>query len=501
MALENAHNADELNVGQPFGTDKVSKGDDHIRMLKQIMKAEFYQLWKKNRKYSFELGATVVAGDLLFHEATQTYYEWSGTYPVGGYVVPAGSSPTSAGGIGPSKWVVGRPNGVSTAIILSDTPPAGVGSGQLWWNTAMGTIFIAYNDGTSLQWVEAAAFSPSWQSDVINMRSVLTRLALELGFTLVSGSFQEGASVINATQCVWDQLTGTIWKKTDGQPVVVAANSSPTAAWTNITSNTSLSLMALRQGATDTIFRVADPTGDYDAVNKRFLVSLLGSFYVSSNEAGFSKSFPNNWVGVGINNISNTTGSNCYLDLRFGGITRGGVQLINEGGGAARMVLSRTLAGDDTDRRVRFFDAWGNGDNTQYAANHWFANLAGTTQWSIRADGTFRGNTDFVLYQDGNMYLPWAGKFLNQKFDDKADNNSATIGARTAEIAVGGVGSYALIYAISISVSAGSIASGPNLRYTSVESTSQVTGVPPGTWRAMGTMSGTGQKTLFLRIA
>lgn len=55
-----------------------------------------------NKLRSFQKGNTVNAGDALFNEADLTYYEWKGPYPK---VVPASSTPASAGGIGPTAWV------------------------------------------------------------------------------------------------------------------------------------------------------------------------------------------------------------------------------------------------------------------------------------------------------------------------------------------------------------------------------------------------------------
>ncbi len=37
----------------------------------------------------------------------------------------------------------------------SDTAPAGPASGDLWWNSNLGTLFIYYNDGDTSQWVTA----------------------------------------------------------------------------------------------------------------------------------------------------------------------------------------------------------------------------------------------------------------------------------------------------------------------------------------------------------
>lgn len=43
----------------------------------------------------------------------------------------------------------------SSLISISDTPPTITSSGQLWWNSSDGLLYIYYNDGSSAQWVSA----------------------------------------------------------------------------------------------------------------------------------------------------------------------------------------------------------------------------------------------------------------------------------------------------------------------------------------------------------
>lgn len=43
--------------------------------------------------------------------------------------------------------------GSMSTLYVGDTPPASPGPNQLWWNSALGTMFIWYNDGNTTQWV------------------------------------------------------------------------------------------------------------------------------------------------------------------------------------------------------------------------------------------------------------------------------------------------------------------------------------------------------------
>ena len=43
--------------------------------------------------------------------------------------------------------------GGGAGVTISDTPPASPTSGQLWWESDTGKLWLSYNDGTSTQWV------------------------------------------------------------------------------------------------------------------------------------------------------------------------------------------------------------------------------------------------------------------------------------------------------------------------------------------------------------
>jgi hypothetical protein len=43
-----------------------------------------------------------------------------------------------------------------SALVVSDTPPAGAKDGSLWWESDSGLLYVRYNDGNTIQWVIAA---------------------------------------------------------------------------------------------------------------------------------------------------------------------------------------------------------------------------------------------------------------------------------------------------------------------------------------------------------
>ena len=55
---------------------------------------------------SFEDGATLtLPNEVLRLEATGEYYRWDGAFPLGGKVVPPGSTPVTTGGVGIGAWL------------------------------------------------------------------------------------------------------------------------------------------------------------------------------------------------------------------------------------------------------------------------------------------------------------------------------------------------------------------------------------------------------------
>lgn len=72
---------------------------------------------------SFTTGATVNLNEALLNPADNCYYQWTGTFPLGGKIVPPNSTPQSTGGQGPGKWL-----NVGDTVLRNDlASPGGVG--------------------------------------------------------------------------------------------------------------------------------------------------------------------------------------------------------------------------------------------------------------------------------------------------------------------------------------------------------------------------------------
>ena len=131
---------------------------------------------------SFQAGATITEyNQCLLDTSTGTFYSWGGALPK---VAPAGSTPATAGGIGPLLWV----------------------------------------DRTDL--TLRAEIMPS----VFNS---LKQLANDSGFNLVDGSFEYGGTVSAANDVLLYKKTGGYYSLNSGGALTVPAGSFPDGNWTS----------------------------------------------------------------------------------------------------------------------------------------------------------------------------------------------------------------------------------------------------------------------------
>ena len=60
----------------------------------------------------------------------------------------------------------------ASTLIVSDTMPTSVFSGDIWFDTTTGRMFVYYDDGSSLQWVEAGTAS-DFAADLVDAKGDL----------------------------------------------------------------------------------------------------------------------------------------------------------------------------------------------------------------------------------------------------------------------------------------------------------------------------------------
>lgn len=137
---------------------------------------------------SFEVGGTITtATDALLYEADGRAYSYGGSLPK---AAPAGSTPSTAGGIGPTAW-----SSKEGALLKS-------------------TVY-SNDDGL-------------WSS-----------VAKKLGLTIV-GTFEGGCNVTAKSQAVLLRSAGQLYVRTSNDSVVVPPNSTPISGWSIVKDEVSL---------------------------------------------------------------------------------------------------------------------------------------------------------------------------------------------------------------------------------------------------------------------
>ena len=134
---------------------------------------------------------------------TSIVYIWVGTVsPVSGFwqvkSAPSGSTPPPSGG-------------GNASIFVGDAPPTTPGENQLWWNSNNGRMYLYYDDGNTVQWVET---SPGVTTpDALPVGSILP-----IASTNVPAGFIEcdGRAIGRVTFSDLFAEIGTIWGVGDG---------------------------------------------------------------------------------------------------------------------------------------------------------------------------------------------------------------------------------------------------------------------------------------------
>ena len=113
----------DADSGQWVESSPQSTADDpHLA-------GNIFTLWKRSAAEagynlvagSFEEGGVLTSStDVLWHKGLDSIYSWTGTYPVGGYVVAPGTDPTAVAGYKPSTDVVLRDGLLSGALRVRD---------------------------------------------------------------------------------------------------------------------------------------------------------------------------------------------------------------------------------------------------------------------------------------------------------------------------------------------------------------------------------------------
>lgn len=81
----------------------------------------------------------------------------------------------------------------TVGVSVSSTPPSNVGEGSMWWNRDTGRMFVYYNDGSSLQWVETTPAPGSIDSGLVasyaNAAASAVYAVANAGFTVANSGY------------------------------------------------------------------------------------------------------------------------------------------------------------------------------------------------------------------------------------------------------------------------------------------------------------------------
>lgn len=128
---------------------------------------------------------------LYFYKASDesgTWLEVTGDFILSSVLTAKGDILTATGGSTPAALSVGPDGKVlqansatatglewvdpASTLIVSDTMPTLVNSGDIWFDTTTGRLFIYFDDGNSLQWVEAGT-AADFVADIIDAKGDL----------------------------------------------------------------------------------------------------------------------------------------------------------------------------------------------------------------------------------------------------------------------------------------------------------------------------------------
>jgi hypothetical protein len=141
----------------------------------------------------------------------------------------------------------GRKNGAwaigAAAVTIADTPPGGPIAGNLWWESDSGQMFIYFNDGSSSQWVAAAARASAPMPTIL--RGYIDGYTLSTAGS--STTFTAGVG-----QCADSTNTDYI--------SLTAALNKTTAAWAAGSGVGSLDTGAIATGNYYNVFAIKNPT-------------------------------------------------------------------------------------------------------------------------------------------------------------------------------------------------------------------------------------------------
>lgn len=216
---------------------------------------------------SFEDGATLtLPNQVLRYEATGEYYRWDGDFGTNGKVVPSGSTPETAGGVGLGAWV-------------------SVGDASLRSNLADsdGSSLIKYGDGTLKDYLDSLSNKSGFNAvgrflNIAELREATPSTEGEMVF--VASAYSTSVAESHIGGGYFEAINNTQAYTDDGGIIVKPDH--PTLVWKriNFTSYDMQFWGVIADGSTDNAAAITRAT-QYAKVNRVILDAPAGSIHTS----------------------------------------------------------------------------------------------------------------------------------------------------------------------------------------------------------------------------
>lgn len=189
---------------------------------------------------------------------------------------------------GLSQWV---PPAGGAAVIISDTPPPVTTTppGTLWWESDSGDLFVLYDDGTSVQWVETGAGGdPGMKMHIGDDPPPVADVKVgDLWFDSNAGTLALYYQDVDSTQ--WVQIAGNVPPSSSGiaeAPMDGTPYQRQDAAWISATA------AAATPGDVKSGFQTGDHAG-WIKLDGRAVSTLTATQQAAAATLGFTTNLPN----------------------------------------------------------------------------------------------------------------------------------------------------------------------------------------------------------------
>ena len=320
----------------------------------------------------------------------------------------------------------------TVGVSVSSTPPSGVGEGSMWWNRDTGRMFVYYNDGSSLQWVETTPAPGSIDSGLVasyaNAAASAVYAVANAAFGVANAAYTSSNADFTVSNAAFARANTALQNTTGNFSGSLGITGSLGVGTTSISSELTvdgvLPKLEMRSGG----YLMMRPVGNTWDMRLQANAATLNVFSGGDLTNAIATFVHGGSVGIGTTSPSarlNVRGGRTYLEAAsepyslyvahnsatsgvfLGGTSTGGLQISNAGGGAwvnidssGRVTMpfmpafwaygsgSQSWSGAQTQTKVNF------SSGSQYVTSN---KSAGWSQANSRFTAPVAGTYEFVL--------------------------------------------------------------------------------------------------------